>query len=359
MRSLTSIPSEPGRSASTEDGLPQCRHHLRELFDVPKMEQVILLPSCTHAVNAVVAGIAAGLPHGSELIAGRGDHNAVLRPLMLQKERYGVSAALISCAEDGRMDVSALASKISKQTSLICVTHASNVTGAVAPIEEIAALAAASDIPLLIDAAQSAGSIPISYRDLPGKVYLAFAGHKGLLGPTGIGGVIVPDDTLPQTVVGGTGIRSERLFHPTELPTRHEAGTPNLPGIAGLSAGVRYVLDKGAAAIGQHKSLLVNRVRRGLQSVKGVRLYPAAGEDGRAGVVSFTLENQTPEDTAFVLRNVFEIETRAGLHCAPLIHREIGSHPMGTVRASVGPFNTEADVERFIDAVTHIATGQQ
>lgn len=356
LSTLTSVPSEPGRSTSAKDPAAECRGVLSDFFDVPDTKQVVLSPSCTHAVNTVIAGIGMS-SSGRRMITSRIEHNAVLRPLMQRNERDGTEIVMIPTNADGIVDVSRLSSKILSDSDLICISHASNVTGVIQPIEKIATIAADAGTPLLIDAAQTAGCVPISYRKLPGKVYLAFAGHKNLFGPSGIGGLIVPDDTLAQSVVGGTGIQSESLTHPLTLPLRHEAGTPNLPGIAGLCAGVRYILENGIENLGKMRSRLVSSIRGGFESVEGVSLYPAACVDRSAGIVSFGIRNRHPEEVGFVLKEVFGIETRAGLHCAPLIHAEPGMNPVGTVRIGVSPFNTQEDVDRLVAAVTAIAVG--
>jgi selenocysteine lyase/cysteine desulfurase len=250
----------------------------------------------------------------------------------------------------------AIAQAITRDTRLIAVTHASNVTGSIQPVEEIAALAAEADVPLLIDASQSAGAIPLTYRRLSGRVYIAFAGHKGLLGPPGTGGLVLADGKdLPQLIIGGTGVRSESLFHPPELPLRHEAGTANLPGVVGLLAGVRTACARGVKTEGAHRHHLVERLRSQLETVGGVRVLPLARNDGRAGVVSFTIDGWTPEEVGYALQKSFGIITRSGLHCAPFVHRVYGTTPLGTVRASVGRANTEEHVDVLAAAVAHLA----
>ncbi len=231
--------AEPGRGAGGDDPVQRCREGLADLFGVSDPARVCLLPSCTHALNSVVCGL---LMDGGHAIATALEHNSVLRPLKHMADERGARVTLVPVCGSGRLDPDEVRRRIRPDTRLIAVTHASNVTGAVQPVETLAAVAAEHRIPLLLDAAQSAGAIPLNTGRLPGRVYVAFAGHKGLLGPPGTGGLIVPDASLKQTVFGGTGIRSESPRHPSSLPLRHEAGTPNTPGIAGLSAGVHFVL---------------------------------------------------------------------------------------------------------------------
>lgn len=204
---------------------------------------------------------------------------------------------------------------------------------------------------MLVDAAQTAGAVGINHKQFPGRFFVAFAGHKGLLGPAGTGGLILPDDELSQLTVGGTGIRSESTLHPSELPLRHEAGTPNHPGIAGLLAGVQTVLSRGVDHEGDHRHNLVQIVREAFAENAGVHLLPLADADARAGIVAFTLRGWTSEMLSFVLRESFHIETRAGLHCAPLAHVFFGTSPDGAVRASFGGDNCVEHAEALVEAI--------
>jgi selenocysteine lyase/cysteine desulfurase len=252
---------------------------------------------------------------------------------------------------DGSLDPNDILLSVRRNTQLIVFTHASNVTGCIQPIAEIARIAAEIDVPLLVDASQSAGAVELDYQKLPGRVFVAFAGHKGLFGPAGVGGVIMPDDGLPQTFVGGTGVQSENPLHPPELPIRYEAGTMNLPGIAGLTAGISFVKDLGVDELGRRRHRLVQGIRERLRYLPGVDMSPLANDDGRAGIVSFTMRGWPPEELGFLLQESFGIETRSGLHCAPRVHRGLGALPEGSVRVSVAAFNTDEDVELLLGAL--------
>jgi cysteine desulfurase / selenocysteine lyase len=347
---LMAPPAEPGRSGSGTDPTHACREALAELFGVAEPRRVILTPSATYALNLVIYGQLLSCP-GTHVATTVLEHNSVLRPLAHLRRNHGIAATHLEPLADGRIDPSSLLEAVRPETRLIAVTHASNVTGCVQPVEEIAQLAADLHIPLLIDASQSAGAVPLDHGRLPGRVFVAVAGHKGLFGPMGTGTLIVPDDELAQIIVGGTGVQSDNPLHPSELPIRYEAGTMNLPGIAGLTAGVRFVLARGVENLGQHRDELIRLLRGRLRTIDSCRLSPLAREDGRAGVVSFTLKGWKPNDLGFALRDSFEIETRTGLHCAPLIHRSLGAMPDGSVRASVADFNTAEDMEQFADAL--------
>jgi selenocysteine lyase/cysteine desulfurase len=303
------------------------------------------------ALNTVINGI---LDEGGHAVSTRIEHNSVLRPLTHMAANRGATLTFVAPDGEGIISPGSLRRALRPDTRLIALTGASNVTGAVQPVEEIAEIAADAGVPLLLDAAQSAGAVPLDYQRLPGRVYVAFAGHKGLLGPAGVGGLFVPDDSLKQTIVGGTGVRSESPRHPGSLPLRHEAGTPNLSGVAGLEAGVSFVLERGIEALGEHRQRLVRALRSALEEIPRVSLTPLPHDDGRVGIVSFVVRDLPPEEVGFTLHEVFGIVVRSGLHCAPRIHEHLGTAPLGTVRVSVGPFNTQADMERVASSVAEI-----
>jgi cysteine desulfurase/selenocysteine lyase len=352
-RWLQEPPADAGRdSSTTQDPRTACRIELAALLGVDDPNRIVLLPSSTHALNLVIHGL---LPPGSHAVTTMLEHNSVLRPIAHRCREQGVTVTHVRPDSSDQISPGAIAQAITRDTRLIAVTHASNVTGGIQPVEEIAVLAAGAGVPLLIDASQSAGAIPLAHRALPGRVYIAFAGHKGLLGLPGTGGLVLAEgEDLPQLLVGGTGVRSESLFHPLELPLRHEAGTANLPGVVGLLAGVRTARARGVETEGAHRHHLVERLRSQLETVAGVRVLPLARNDGRAGVVSFTIDGWRPEEVGYALQKSFGITTRSGLHCAPLVHRVYGTTPLGTVRASFGRANTEAHVDALVAAVTHL-----
>lgn len=352
---LTDLPVEPGRSGHGPNPVEQCRRNLAELFLVADHRQIAVLPSATYALNAVILGLLGDQP-GLHAVTTALEHNSILRPLEHLRHERGLRITCVQPRTDGCVTPIDIATEIDCNTQLIAITHASNVTGCIQPIAEIAEIAATVGIPLLIDASQSAGAVELEYDRLPGRVFVAMAGHKGLYGPPGVGILIVPDNTLRQTVFGGTGIRSESMSHPTDLPLRHEAGTMNLPGIAGLCAGVQFVKEHGVDALGRHRNRLVTLLRDRLRELPHCRLSPLANEDGRAGIVSFRLEHWLPDELGQVLYESFGIEVRAGLHCAPLAHTAIGTAPLGNVRVSVGVSNTEQDIETLAEALNTITT---
>lgn len=353
-RWLIEPPVDSGRDTSHgQDPRAVCRAELAALLGVDDPRYVVLLPSATHGLNLVIQSL---LSEGGHCVTTMLEHNSVLRPIAHRQQDYGVQATFVHPDTSGRVSAAAVRAALMPATRLVVVTHASNVTGSIQPISTIAEVAAEAGVPLLVDAAQSAGTVPLAHRDLPGVVYIAFAGHKALLGPPGTGGlVLATQGMLRQHIVGGTGVRSESLSHPEALPLRHEAGTPNLCGIVGLLAGVRAVRARGVKAEGCRRHRLVARLRAGLSGVRTVRVLPLVGDDGRAGVVSFAVDGWDPEQVGFVLRQSFDIITRSGLHCAPLAHKVFDTSPLGTIRASVGFENTEAHVDALVAAVAQLA----
>ncbi|HPC83235.1 MAG TPA: aminotransferase class V-fold PLP-dependent enzyme [Thermoanaerobaculaceae bacterium] len=330
------------------DPIEPCRRELALLLGAADPVRVVLLPSSTYAINLVIGAL---VTRGSHVVTSVLEHNSVLRPIAHRERDLDVAVSYLGTSPDGIVRVDELAASLRPETALVALTWASNVSGAIQPVEDFARIAAAAGVPLLLDASQAAGAVEIHHRHLPGRVFIAFSGHKGLWGPPGVGGLVVPDGELPQTVVGGTGVRSESPLHPPELPLRHEAGTPNLPGLAGLLAGVRLIREVGVHSVGAHRATLVRRLRQGLAALSAVRALPLAGDDERIGIVSFSLRGWSPDAVAFVLRESFGIEVRSGLHCAPLAHRALGGGPEGCVRASVGWSTTEDDVDSLVGAL--------
>lgn len=354
-RCLEAPPLEAGRVVGGGEGpVERCRRSLATLFDVEDPKRVVLLASATQALNLAISGLAAATGRGV-VVTSSLEHNSVLRPLahLCRSRRFDLN--VLDPDADGRLDPAAFRAALGLGAAFAVVTCASNVSGAVQPVEAFAAAAAEAGVPLVLDAAQSAGAIPLSHRSLPGRVFVAFAGHKGLLGPGGTGGLVVADGELPQQLFGGTGIRSESRTHPTELPLRHEAGTPNLPGLAGLEAGVAFVARETVAALGAHRAALVAEARAALSAAPALTLLPLPDADGRAGIVAFNHAARSADEVGYSLHEIFGIEVRAGLHCAPLAHRALGSRPDGCVRVSFGPYNTSADVAKLVDALTALA----
>jgi selenocysteine lyase/cysteine desulfurase len=283
------------------------------------------------------------------------EHNSVLRPLHHLQQQGLASVDFVPLDDHGVVAPAAVAARLRPETGFVILNHVSNVTGLIQPVAEIAAVCRRQKVPLFLDASQSAGVLPIDMQAL-GVSALAFTGHKSLLGPAGIGGLVLTAGVDPApTRFGGTGFDSRSLAHPAAYPFRLEAGTLNILGILGLHAGLDYIAQAGRDAILTHERMLAARLITGLGAVPGVRVHYAASRAPRVGVVSCELENTVAEDAAEILDGEFRIAVRAGLHCAPLMHRQMGTERHGTLRFSVGPFTTLAEIEQAVTAVTQIA----
>ncbi|HNR65021.1 MAG TPA: aminotransferase class V-fold PLP-dependent enzyme, partial [Atribacterota bacterium] len=333
--------------------LYQCRENLAELFNTSDPLRIIFTLNATESINLVLKGL---LHAGNHVITSSMEHNAVMRPLR-ELEKCGVQVQIVPCSCDGYLDPLDIEKAIKKNTALIILNHASNVTGTLLPIRSVGAIARKRNILFLVDGAQTAGTYPIDIEkdniDL-----LAFTGHKSLFGPTGTGGLVIGEkvdiNKIAPLKTGGTGSRSESENHPDFLPDLYESGTSNIVGIAGLKAGIRYILKRGITEIRQQERALTDKLISGLKEIPEVILYGKEGTGNRVAVVSFNTRNQSPSDIGLKLDEEYDIMCRVGLHCSPASHRTIGTFPAGTVRFSLSVFNTEQEIEKAVMAVKNI-----
>lgn len=346
----------PGRSAhrmsvAAARVVEGARSALAELLGVAEPCRIALTRNATEALNLALYGL---LRPGDHVVTTGVEHNSVMRPLRHLESR-GVELTVVPCTPDGTLDPEDVGRALRPGTRLLATIHGSNVTGALMPVERLAALAGRMGVPYLLDASQTAGSLPIDVVAL-GVDMLAFPGHKGLLGPTGTGGLYVREGlSLEPLLRGGTGSDSALERQPEFLPDAYESGTPNVLGLAGLAAGVGFLLERGVERVAAHELALRDRFWVGAARIEGVRLYgPGAGAP-RCGVVSFNVEGLVPSEVCTILDQSFAIMARPGLHCAPGAHRTIGTFPTGTVRFSFGWANTEAEVGRALEALAEIA----
>jgi cysteine desulfurase / selenocysteine lyase len=331
----------------------EARESLAALFTIQDSARVIFTHSATEALNLAVLGL---LQPGDHVVSTTMEHNSLVRPLHLASKR-GVDVTWVEADQDGYLTTAAVQAAFTPKTRLVAISHCSNVTGAVQPVAEIGALTRTRGIYLLVDAAQSVGSIPVDVTAMNIDL-LAAPGHKGLLGPQGTGFLYCASGIdLEPLMVGGTGIYASDLDQPAALPERFESGTLNTPGIAGLKAGVDFVRETGVQVIGNREHDLVMRLIQELQAIPGITVYNKAHAKPRGGVVSFTLAGTDPATIGFRLGTEYEISVRVGLHCAPFAHRTIGTYPAGTVRVSPGYFTTDADIEALLQAVRKLAAG--
>lgn len=342
MREVGATPGRGGHRREEEAAriADETRAALAELFHVPDPNGVVFTMNATQAINMALKGL---LKPGDHVITSSIEHNAMWRPLKAL-ERRGVAVTAIPCARDGSLDPAGVEAAIRPETRLIAMLHASNVLGTILPVAEIGALAQRRGIPLLVDAAQTAGACPIDMQSMKIDL-LAFAGHKGLFGPHGTGGLVVcPGLELETSVEGGSGTESAPVTMPETLPMRLEAGTQNAAGIAGLLAGVRFVQEQGVEIIRQHELELTALLIEELCNAPGLTVLGPDDVSQRTAVISVTIEGYVPEQLAVVLDQVFDIATRAGLHCAPQAHRTAGTLESGALRFSPGYFNTADEI---------------
>lgn len=324
----------------------QCRQAAAELFHVDDPEQVVFTLNATHALNLAIKSIVR--PGSSVLISGY-EHNAVTRPLTALHCKIRIARAPLF--QPGAL-LDAFEAQLRPDISCVICTHVSNVFGYILPVKEIAALCRRKRVPLILDASQSAGCLPVHLREL-GCAFIAMPGHKGLYGPQGTGLLLCGADQPVKTLLeGGTGSLSAQQDMPDFLPDRLEAGTHNIPGIAGLFEGIRYVSRCGEAAILQHERALMMQAARGLSQIPDVRVFAAPDPAQQAGVLSFLVAGQDCEVTGEYLGE-HDIAVRAGLHCAPVAHATAGTLSCGTIRASFSAFNTPEEIRRFLQEAEH------
>ena len=333
----------------------RCRKKIADLLGAEGPERIVFTFNGTDSLNLALHGL---LRAGDHVVTSVLEHNSVARPLGELRRTLGIEATVVAADPSGIIDAAQIRRALRPQTKLIALIHASNVTGAIQPVADVGQIARAANVPFLIDAAQTAGHLPINLRELSADL-VACAGHKGLLGPLGTGVLYLRpsiEQRLSSLRQGGTGTRSEEDVQPEGLPDKYESGNHNAPGLVGLEAGVSWLLEKGVESIHRHEQALVRQLLEGLSTSPGVRLFGPSSERDRVGVVSLAIEGFDPQDVGAILDQTFGVETRAGLHCAPGAHRAIGSFESGgTIRLSVGPFTTADDVAEAIEAVRAIA----
>jgi cysteine desulfurase family protein len=347
---LKNPPTNHSRSGIEKSGanyVELCREALAELFNISDPNRIAFTSGSTEALNIAINGLEL---NDAKVITTVTEHNSVLRPLRRLESQGRIEIQFIVCDELGRVHAQDIIDAIDDKTRLIVVNHCSNVSGSIIDVKTICEAAKARGVLVLADASQSAGSIDIDCSDWQVDM-LAFTGHKCLYGMQGIGGLYVRDGLdLSPLKVGGTGINSALPYHPLEMPTRLEAGTPNMPGIVALNAGVRYVLKYSVKSLRRARKKLIERLRTALSEIDGVKFY-SPWEGSSKSLLSFTLEGSSPEEIAYFLESSLDISVRAGLHCAPLIAESWGLMESGTLRVSPSPFNSESDIDLFVQAI--------
>lgn len=346
----------PGRSGhrmsvSAAKIIQEARELIACLFNISDPTRVIFTLNTTEALNLALKGY---LKPGDHVITTSFEHNSILRPLEALRA-HGVEITKIPISIESGIAADDIIGAIKDNTKLMVITHASNVTGTINSLENIGKIAADYQFNLLVDAAQTAGVFPVDVKKMNISM-LAFAGHKSLFGPQGVGGLYINEGIqLIPLKEGGTGSQSESITQPTILPDRYESGTPNTPGIAGLAAGLKFIMSEGISRIYAHEESLTRYLHNGLLKIPGISVYGPPPEIIKAPVISFNIQGLESSEVAAVLDQSFNIACRSGLHCAPDICRAIGLFKGGTVRFSLGYFNTVEEIDFCLKAVSEIA----
>ena len=353
-----SVGVTPGRATFDLASLAQsridgCRKAICQLFGGAHPDRVVFGLNATDALNLVIFG---RLGRGGHVVATRLEHNSVLRPIAHCVDDHGARATLVPFDARGYVDPDDIREAIQKDTRLVVVNHASNVLGTVQSVAEIGAICRAAGVPLCLDAAQSAGLVPIDMQAMHVDL-VAFTGHKALLGPTGTGGLCIGAGVeLAITRAGGTGVLSAARRQPEEYPLRLEYGTPNTIGLAGLARGLALIAEQGGVgAIHAREMALASVLWRALVETDGVTAYCADSLERRTPVFAFNFDRIDPAEAGARLDVDFDVACRTGLHCAPLVHESLGTAPSGAIRMSVGPFTTPANVEAAAEAIRALA----
>ena len=338
---------------SAEEIVFETREILTELFNGDDCKNVIFTKNVTESINLLLKGY---LHKGDHIICSSMEHNAVMRPLV-QLSEYGVSFSRIPCDEEGNLNLDALYGLLRPNTKAIIMMHASNVCGTIMPIERIGDFCKSHNLKFFVDCAQTAGVIDIDIK-ISHIDALCFTGHKSLLGPQGIGGIMLTDEiaaALTPLIVGGTGSISHTEDTPSFLPDKFEAGTMNLPGIYGLNAGLKYIKETGISTIREHELRLTKLFLEGIGKINAseekIKIIGRKDTTQRTGVVSIQILNKDQAEMAYRLESEFGIMTRVGLHCAPNAHKTLGTYPEGSIRFSFGFFNSVDDVRAALDAL--------
>lgn len=335
----------------------RCRFRAAQLLGTSAKEQIVFTLNCTDSLNMILHGL---LSPGDHVVTSVAEHNSVLRPLRHLETTRDVTLTLIDVDDAGFFDAADVERAIRPETQLIILQHASNVTGAIQPIEDAAEIADKHSVSFAVDAAQTAGHLPVKIEQL-GADYVACSGHKGLMGPLGTGLLYVAagrEQELIPLRQGGTGSRSEQDTQPDSMPDRYESGNHNAPGLVGLDAALGYLLEKGVDAVRQHEVEITEQLCDRLKNIPSITLYSSDNRSRHTGVVSLTSDLYTSDELSLLLSQHFGIDTRSGLHCAPGIHRRLGTiDRQGTVRLSVGFQTTPDDIDAVVDALQQVSTG--
>ncbi|WP_102401646.1 aminotransferase class V-fold PLP-dependent enzyme [Haloimpatiens massiliensis] len=341
---------------AAENTLFETRELLCELFNFSIEENVIFTKNVTESLNVLIKGF---IKPGDHIIVSSMEHNAVMRPIT-SLSKLGVSFSRVPCNNDGFLKLDEIENLIKPNTKAVIMTHASNVCGTILPLEIVGSLCKKHNLFFIIDSAQTAGFLDLDFKKLNADA-IAFTGHKGLMGPQGIGGFLINDKLNSLTnplVEGGTGSLSESESQPNYMPDKFESGTMNLPGIFGLNAALKYINNVGLNSIREKELALTEKFINEIKNIKGINLVGKENIEGRTAVVSLDFTNLDNGEVSHLLNSDFHIMTRCGLHCAPSAHKTLGTFPRGTVRFSFNHFNTLKEIKYAVDSIYNLIKRQ-
>lgn len=348
--------ANPGRSGhrlamKSARMIYEARENIAKLFNIPDPLNVIFTYNATDSLNLAIKG---SLKKGDHIITTSMEHNSVIRPIKALESK-GITNTIVKCDKNGALNVKDIEKAIKKNTKLIAVTHASNICGTIIDIEAVGKIAKKNNIRFLVDASQTAGIYDIDVQKMNIDL-MAAPGHKGLFGPEGTGILYIREglelDVLKE---GGTGSNSEDLFQPDLVPDKYESGTNNTPGIVGLNAGVKFILEEGIENIRTYEEKLCDYMLQRLEEIDNIKVYGLKDSKKRAAVICINIDNMDSGEVTFLLNQDYDIATRSGIHCAPLAHETLGTLETGAVRLSIGYFNTKKDIDKAIEALKEIS----
>ncbi|MGL5756345.1 MAG: aminotransferase class V-fold PLP-dependent enzyme [Paraclostridium sp.] len=352
MENYGANPGRAGHKLAMRAGreIYECRENIAKLLNVTNPMSIIFTHNATDSLNLAIKGV---VKSGDHIITTSVEHNSVIRPIKAL-EKKGIENTIVKCDKYGQLNPEDIKKAIKPNTKLIVTTHASNVCGTIIDIESVGSIAKENNILYLVDASQTLGVYDVDVQKINVDM-IAAPGHKCLLGPQGTG-ILYIREGIDVNILkeGGTGSNSEELFQPNMMPDRYESGTHNTPGLAGLNAGVKFVLETGIDKIREHEEQLCEYMLKKLKEVPDIKIYGPMDSKKRAAVISINIGDIDSGELTFILDDMYDIETRSGIHCSPLAHETLGTLRQGTVRFSLGYFNTEEEIEKTVEALKEI-----
>lgn len=352
MENYGANPGRAGHKLAMRAGreIYECRENIAKLLNVSNPMSIVFTHNATDSLNLAIKGV---VKSGDHIITTSIEHNSVIRPIKAL-EKNGVENTIVKCDKYGHLDPNDIKKAIKPNTKLIVTTHASNVCGTIVDIESVGNIAKENNVLYLVDASQTLGVYDIDIQKINVDM-IAAPGHKCLLGPQGTGMLYIRDGLEVNILKeGGTGSNSEDLFQPNMMPDRYESGTHNTPGISGLNAGVKFILETGIDKIRKHEEELCEYMLTKLTEVPNIKIYGPLDSKKRAAVISINIGDIDSGEITFILDDMYEIATRSGIHCSPLAHKTLGTLRQGTVRFSLGYFNTKDDIDKAVEALKEI-----